>query len=129
MLTMQFLNIMHRNFYTTSLFIARDIVKGEDKPTKAILDKLEYIRLNTCEELEVPLSTVEAYYISNWVRLSKSIELRTNSGDIIELPVYKLKFYLDKAYLELRDIVRTVAIKYSIDIPFKGTEGATIDIG
>jgi hypothetical protein len=126
---MQFLNVLHRNFYTTSLFLARDIVKGEDDPDKKILSRLEYIRLNTCEELEVPLSTVEAYYIANWIALSRSVELRTNMGDIIELPVYKLKFYLDKAYIELRDIVRTVAIKYSIDIPFKGSESGTIEIG
>jgi len=126
-LVAQFLNVLHRNFYTTSLFIARDILSAEDKPKQELLKKLKYIQDNTCEDLEVPLSIVEAYYVSNWVYLSKSIELRNNHNRIIELPVYKLKFYLDRAYIDMRDIVRQVAMKYSIDIPFK--EGANIIIG
>ena len=130
-LVAQFLNVLHRNFYTTSLFIARDILSAEDKPKQELLKKLKYIQDNTCEDLEVPLSIVEAYYVSNWVYLSKSIELRNNHNRIIELPVYKLKFYLDRAYIDMRDIVRQVAMKYSIDIPFKegAGEGGNIIIG
>jgi len=114
------------------MFIARDIVKAEEKQNTKLLDKLKDIEANTCKELLVPLSVVEAYYVSNWISLSKSIELRNNHGRIVELPVYRLKYYLDQSYMEMRDIVRQIAIKYSIDIPYRdivGEEGGEVKIG
>lgn len=118
-LILQFLNNFHRYFYTTSVFIARDIIEADEKCPKKVKEELKFIWNNTTPELKVPISIVEAYYINNWIRLSKTIEMRNNEGRVIELPIYKLKKYLDEAYVDIRNIVRQVAIKYSLDIPFK----------
>jgi len=131
-LIMQFLSNMHRYFYSNALFIARDIIKANEPFNQKLLEKINEIWENTTPELNISLSTVEAYYITNWIRLSRSIEMRDNNDRIVEMPIYKLKKHLDEAYMELRDVVRIVARKYSIDIPFRevgGQGGGVITTG
>lgn len=101
------------------MFLAKDIVKAEEPPNREYVKRLDYIWEHTTEDLNVPLSIVEAYYIPNAFNLNKNIELRDNDGHVFEMPVYKIKRHLDDAYIQIREIVRKVAIRYSIDIPFK----------
>lgn len=119
------MNSFHRNFYSTAFFIARDIVNAEDVPLEDLNKKLNFVWENTTKELKIPLSTVEAYYLANYYKLSKTIEMRDNDGIIREITVYKLKRHLDEAYMDIRDVVRAIAHKYSIDIPFKNTNANT----
>lgn len=117
-----------REFYTLSLTICFCLISAEDNPDQKIIDRLKFIRDNTHDKLNIPLSIVELIILTNYSRnIGKEIEFKDNIGRTSTFPLYDVIRYAKESYFELSQFVVKIAKKYSLDIPMKPTTG-TIEI-
>lgn len=113
-----------REFYTLSLNICLSLITVEDDPDQAIVDRLMFIRDNTHEKLNIPLSIVELIILTNYSRnISKEIEFKDNQGRTRNYPLYEVIRYAKESSFELSQFVVKIAKKYSLDIPIRPSTG------
>jgi hypothetical protein len=111
-------------FYTTSLSIAYCLVATEDKPDDEILKRLEYLRENTHEKLNLPIAMTELIILTNLSKgLGRPIEFRDNNNKTIEMDLGRIIKYAKDSYFELAQIVIRIAKKYDVSIPMRGDTG------
>lgn len=124
--------LMEGNFLQ-ALNLCQDIINAEDKPSKEMQSKLDWIKENTTTNLKIPFITVETFISKNVTRpLTYTVEVplsQTKPKRYKEYELIDLIIEMKKAYEQMRWIVTQIAKKYSIDIPFeRGGETQSIPI-
>jgi len=111
-----------RSNFSGILHLAFEIIKAEDKPNESALKKLQWLKNNTTQKLNtnyfVIVNTLARKMHYN---LDAPIEIERSHGKTYEVSLGELISELENAHIEINDIVRGVAKKYSLDIPFKST--------
>jgi hypothetical protein len=120
-----------RNFLQ-SMNLCQDIIKAEDVSDPKLQEKLDWIKKHTTETLNIPFMIVETYVSKNAnMPLTYSIEVpttETRPKRYREFELIDLIIEMKKAYEGMREIVTTIAKKYSIDIPFMKTDGGSDEV-
>lgn len=123
-LLLQFRSETVRSNYGGVLNLAMDIVKGEDSPNQVLLRKLVWIKNNTTEKLRtnyyIVINTLARKIHHN---LDAPIEIRVGRGRTVEYSLGELIAEIEEAHMRINDVVREVAKKYSLDIPFRKAGG------
>lgn len=123
-LLLQFRSETVRSNYGGVLNLAMDIVKGEDRPNQVLLRKLVWIKNNTTEKLRtnyyIVINTLARKIHHN---LDAPIEIRVGRGRTVEYSLGELIAEIEEAHMKINDVVREVAKKYSLDIPFRKSGG------
>lgn len=115
---------MLREFYTTSLSIAYCLVATEDKPDEDVLKRLEFLRENTHEKLNLPIAMTELIILTNLSKgLGRPIEYKDNNNKTVEMDLGRIIKYAKDSYFELAQIVIKIAKKYDVSIPMRGDTG------
>ena len=109
------------------LHLALEIIKAEDSVNQNLLKRLNWIKNNTTEKLStnyfVIVNTLARKMHHN---LDAPIEIEYTHGKTYEITLGELISELEESHMAINDIVREVAKKYSLDIPFKTTGFAEI---
>lgn len=96
----------------------------EDKPDDEILNRLEYLRENTHEKLNLPIAMTELIILTNLSRgLGRPIEYKDNHNKTVEMDLGRIIKYAKDSYFELAQIVIKIAKKYDVSIPMRGDTG------
>ena len=113
-----------RGNYGAILHLALEIVKSEEPPDEKLLKKLNWIKEHTTENLNTNYFVVVHTIARNMPRpLTWQIEMKVSARRTQDFELGQLISEIEDAHIKINDIVRTVAKKYSIDIPFGVGQG------
>jgi len=121
-LIMQFRVETVRSNFGGILHLGLEIIKAEDQPNEILLKRLNWIKDNTTEMLHtnyfIIVNTLARHMHQG---LDSPIEIKIGRGRTMEMSLGELISELEDAHININEVVREVAKKYSLDIPFKST--------
>jgi hypothetical protein len=118
-----------RNNYGALLHLALEIVKAEDEPDKELLRKLMWIKSHTTKKLNTNYFVVVHTILRRMaLPLTALIEVKVSQKKTKEFELGELISELEESHMEINDIIREVAKKYSLDIMMGGVGGGVLQI-
>jgi hypothetical protein len=109
--------------------LALEILKAEDQPNMPLIKRLEWIKNNTTSRLRTNYFIIVNILMRKMhYSLEAPIEIRVGRGRTTECSLGEIIAELEESHIKINEIVREVAKRYSIDIPFKTTGFEVPDI-